>query len=134
MMISAYGMMLLFASNQARILDIAPYPPFGIATVSYIGLASYLLLMSVYLSARSVAQDVKLRSSIRHSVEDQSRILETIGRSEMEQEIEKRVKQLSKDLSFSEQLEIQSSLQEEDIRDYLNTVIDEVKAKREKLE
>ena len=100
MMISAYGMMLLFASNQAIVLDIAPYPPFGLATVSYIGLSSYLLLMGVYLSARSVSQDVELRTSIRHSVEHQSRLLETIGRSEMEQEIEKRVKRAFEGFSF----------------------------------
>src|SRR5215510_1520063 len=33
MMISAFGMMLLFASNQATDLGIVPYPPFGLVTV-----------------------------------------------------------------------------------------------------
>lgn len=36
MMISAYGMMLLFSSNQVSGLVLAPYPPFGLATVSFL--------------------------------------------------------------------------------------------------
>ena len=47
MMISAYGMMLLFSSNQAAGLVLAPYPPFGLATVAFFGLASYLIFIGM---------------------------------------------------------------------------------------
>jgi hypothetical protein len=39
LIISAYGMTLLFASNQPTVL--APYPPFGLFTISFMGLAVF---------------------------------------------------------------------------------------------
>jgi hypothetical protein len=59
MTISAFGMMLLFTSNQPLGLTFLSYPPFGLATISFFGLASYLILIGVYSSAISVANDVK---------------------------------------------------------------------------
>ena len=78
-MISAYGMMLLFTVNQPTGLTLIPYPPFGLATISFMVLASYLISIGVYSSAISVAQDVKLRQSLRKSVEQHSNILDNIG-------------------------------------------------------
>ena len=43
MIISAYGLIFLFVSNQAIVLVNAPYPPFGMATISFLGLSSYLV-------------------------------------------------------------------------------------------
>jgi hypothetical protein len=51
--------MLLFTSNQPLGLTFLSYPPFGLATISFFGLASYLSLIGVYSSAISVANDVK---------------------------------------------------------------------------
>ncbi len=131
MIISAYGIMLLFTSNQATVLITAPYPPFGLATISFMGLSSYLMLVGIYSSAVSVAQDVKLRKSLRKSVEQQTNILDNIGSSQMEQEIRKKVIKIMKDLSYqTEQMTgIQTSLQEQDIQQYLNKVIEEIKEK-----
>jgi hypothetical protein len=133
MFLSAYGIMLLFTSNQATVLITAPYPPFGLATISFMGLSSYLILVGVYSSAISVAQDVNLRQSIRESIEQKSTLLDKIGTSEMEQEIRKRVTKIIRDTSYQteEKTGIQTSLEEHDIREYLNKVIEEVKGKRE---
>lgn len=64
MIISAFGLVLLFTSNQASVLLTAPYPPFGLAAASFVGLSSYLVLIGIYSSAISVAEDSKLRQSI----------------------------------------------------------------------
>jgi hypothetical protein len=40
MMVSGIGIAILFGSNQGIILSNTPYPPFGIFTVSFFGLAS----------------------------------------------------------------------------------------------
>jgi hypothetical protein len=64
MLISAYGMMLLFTSNQPIGLLLVPYPPFGLATISFMGLASYLIFVGIYSAAVSVSEDTKLRQSI----------------------------------------------------------------------
>ena len=69
MIISGYGLLLFITANQHQVLQLNPYPPFGLPTICYLGLASYLILIGVYSSALSVANDVELRRSIRRSVE-----------------------------------------------------------------
>jgi hypothetical protein len=71
--ISACGLVILFTSNQAIVLLTAPYPPFGLATVSFVGLSSYFILVGICSSAISVSLDIGLRKSIRKSVEDHSK-------------------------------------------------------------
>jgi hypothetical protein len=133
MIISAFGFMLLFTSNQAIVLVNFPYPPFGIVTISFMGLSSYLILIGVYSSAISVSHDIKLRQYIRKSVEQQSTLLDKIGTSEMEQKIQKNVIKITRNMSdqIAEQTGIQTSLEEQDIKEYLNKAIKEVKSNRE---
>ena len=132
MIISAYGMVLLFISNQAILLVIVPYPPFGLATISLIGLSSYLILIGIYSSATSVAQDSKLRVSIRKSVEQQSKLLDTIGTAQMEQEIQRRVIIMTRSNQdrMTEETGIHSSLNEDDVKEYLEQVLTEVKERK----
>ena len=61
MIVSSYGFALLFISNQAIVLVSAPYPPFGLATISFTGLSSFLVTLGIYSSAVSLAHDAKLR-------------------------------------------------------------------------
>jgi hypothetical protein len=134
MIISSYGLMLLFVSNQAIVLVDAPYPPFGLATVSLFGLSTYLMLVGVYSSAISVAQDSKLRQSIRTTAIKESKLLDSIGTAHMEQEIERRVLTLTKQNQnkLAEETGIQSSLTDDDVKEYLEQVIEEVKKERQK--
>jgi len=71
-------------------LELRPYPPFGLARVSFIGLASFLVMIGIYSSAISVSQDTKLRESIRRSAVSESKLLHNIGTAQMEQELQKR--------------------------------------------
>lgn len=114
-------MMLLFSSNQATDLGNDPYPPFGLATVSFFGLASFLVFVGIYSSAISVAQDSELRKSIRGFAMRDSKLLDTIGTSQMEREIEKRAIAFSKRYqdSMTQETGIQSSYLEDDIKEYL---------------
>jgi len=132
MTISAYGLMLMFVSNQAIVLVDAPYPPFGLATVSFIGLSSYLILVGIYSSAISVAQDSKLRQSIRNIAIKETKLLDSIGTAHMEQEIQKTVIRITKRNQdrMLEETGIQSSLSEDEMKAYLDTVISEVQKDR----
>jgi hypothetical protein len=129
MFISAYGIMLLFTSNQAAVLITAPYPPFGLVTISFMGLSSYLILVGVYSSAISVAQDVNLRKSIRKTVEQHSNLLDNIGTSQMEQEIHRRVIKITKEKlnEMTEETGVQSSVTEDEMKQYMDNVLKEIK-------
>jgi hypothetical protein len=129
MIISAYGMMLLFTVNQPTGLTLIPYPPFGLVTISFMGLSSYLILVGVYSSAISVAQDVNLRKSIRKTVEQHSNLLDNIGTSQMEQEIHRRVIKITKEKlnEMTEETGVQSSVTEDEMKQYMDNVLKEIK-------
>src|SRR5207244_8968899 len=116
-------------SNQAGALVAVPYPPFGLASILFMGLSSYLVLLGIYSSAISVSEDSKLRQSIRNFAIKDSRLLDSIGTAHMEQEIQKRVLELTRQNQdkIEEETGIQSSLTEDDIKQYLEQVIKEVK-------
>jgi hypothetical protein len=133
MIISAYGLILLFVSNQAIVLVTFSYPPFGLATISFMGLSSYLILVGIYSSAISVSQDTKLRKMIRMYAVNESKLLDNIGSAQMEQEIEKRVMDISKQQEevMVQQTGLHSSLDEENVKQYLGDVIREIRDKKE---
>lgn len=132
--LAAYGLILLFVSNQGVVLLATPYPPFGVATISFVGLSSYLVLVGIYYSAISVAEDSNLRKSIRNYAMRNSKLLDSIGTAQMEQELTNRVLDFARDHSdmIAEQTGIEPSLSNEDIRVYLDQVIKEVKERKNK--
>ena len=130
LILSAYGMTLLFASNQPTSLILAPYPPFGLITVCFIGLASYLLYLGIYSSALSVSEDSRLRQTIRKcALKESQQFLDAIGSAEMEQEIQKKVLRFSKRTKalMEDETGISTSLDDDDIKRYLDEVLIEVK-------
>jgi hypothetical protein len=123
------GMVLIYMSNQAVLLVNLIYPPFGLVTVSFMGVSSYLLLLGVYSSAISVSEDSKLRQSIRQVALREPKLLDSIGTAQMEQEIQKRVLAVTRKTQevLTEETGIQPSLNDDDMKLYLQQVIEEVK-------
>jgi hypothetical protein len=135
LIISAYGFMLLFASNQSMVLAFTPYPPFGLATISFVGLSSYLVLVGVYSSALSISMDANLRREIRNLAIKESRLLDSIGLAQIEDELKKRVIDITKiDKKYmAEAAAVPSTLDDQDINQYLDDVLKEIKtAKNER--
>jgi len=131
--ISAYGFVLLFTADQASVIA-ASYPPFGLAAVSFIGLSSYLIFVGLYTTAISISQDATLRQLIRKSAIEQSKLLDSIGTAQMSQEIEKIVLRIAKDnqSSLADQTGVQSSIAEDDMKQYLANVLSEIKRSKNK--
>lgn len=127
----AYGFIFLFISNQAIVLVIAPYPPFGLITTAYIGFSAYLILVGIYHSALSASQDTKLRQSIRKFAKSESKLLDSIATAQVEQEIQsKAIRMIRHNQSrMAEQTGINSSLTEEDVKYYLHEVLAEIRKK-----
>jgi hypothetical protein len=128
LIISGFGLLVLFIADQAVTLIAIPYPPFGLATISFLGLSSYMILVGIFSSAISVAEDTSLRKSIRNFTLGQSRLLDSIGFAEVQQELERRVMELTKQNQerMVEETGIKSSLSEEDMKQYLQQVIKEI--------
>lgn len=132
LILSAYGLTLIFVSDQATVLVTAPYPPFGLATTSFLGLSSYLMLTGIYSAAISVSHDIELRQSIRKLTLRETRLLNSIGTAHMQQEVKNRVEtiiQAHKD-TITEQSGIHSSFDEENIQAYIDEVLKEINNQR----
>jgi hypothetical protein len=129
LIISAYGFMLLFISNNPIPLLATPYPPFGLATVSFMGLSAYMIHVGIYSSAISVSEDSNLRKSIRKFAIQESKLLDSISVAHMEQEITKRAINMARAHShrMTEEVGIQPSLTEPEIENYLELVMKEIK-------
>jgi hypothetical protein len=127
MTISAYGVAMLGLTVQASIIQTS-YPPFGVSASSFVALASYLFSLGFYFSAISVSQDMLLRQSIRKYVIEESKLIDSIGTAQMEQEIQNKVIQLTKLNSdkMTQDTGVVSSLEEEDMKSYLHEVLVEV--------
>jgi hypothetical protein len=129
MIISGWGIFLIFATNQAGTQIVIPYPPFGLATITVLNLAAYLMLIGIYNSATLVSANDNLRKTIRkHTV--QSKLLDLIGHAEMEREIQKTVSNIIRDQELVDtDKETEFELDEDELKRYLDVVIKEVKMK-----
>src|SRR5918993_888005 len=128
MIIAGSGFALFELAINGSVM-LASYPPLGLASVSFVGLSSYLILMGIYSSAISMSGDVKLRQTIRKSAIDESKLLVGIGSGQIEQKIEKKVIEMAKDqaASMMNQTGVQLSLTERDMKQYLYSVLKEIK-------
>ena len=128
MFIAGFGFALFEVAITGNVIQ-APYPPLGLASVSFVGVSSYLILMGIYSSAISMSGDVKLRQAIRKSAVDESKLLVGVGSAKMEQKIEKKVIELAKGQAASmiDQTGVQLSLTEHDMKQYLSSVLKEIK-------
>jgi hypothetical protein len=128
LVISAYGFLLLFASNQALILTFTQYPPFGLVTISFVGLSSYLVLLGIFSSAISISQDASLRREIRRLAIRESKLLDSIGRAQIEEQVRKRVLHMtSVGKSEMEGAGIPSTLDDDDVNRYMQDVLREIR-------
>lgn len=134
-LIAAFGISLFFISDQGgsvlyRIGGL--YPPYGLPTVSAMALSSYLMLIGIYSSAISVAQDSGIRKLIRKSLREELRLLDRIGTAQMQKEIENKVIYFAKreTTDLIEDSGIEPSLSDSDVQGYLKQVLDEVKRER----
>ena len=130
MIIAAYGFLLFYVAGSAWSSQ-AAYPPYGLVSMSFTGLSCYLIYNGLYFSAVSVSQDMTLRQSIRKSVMEQSKLLDSIGTAEMEREVQKLVLTVAKKASASMEGKsgVEASMNEGDMKEYVELVIKELRSK-----
>jgi hypothetical protein len=131
MIMAAYGFLLFYIAGSATAAQ-AAYPPYGLASVSFTGLSCLLIYSGLYSSAAIVSQDSTLRQSIKRSVTEQSKLLDSIGTAHMEQELQSRVLTIARKNSdaMAEETGVETSMDEDDMKDYLEIVMNELHSKK----
>ena len=117
-------MAILFSSIELAPLQYRVYPPFGLVTEAYISIGAFLLFVGIFTSAIQISRDAELRKEFYKSASGQLELLKNIGVSQMEKELEEKVKAIQKSSAVwempyeSEELEAESA--KKILRDVLN--------------
>ncbi|MDF0679693.1 MAG: hypothetical protein P0116_01875 [Candidatus Nitrosocosmicus sp.] len=130
LILTAYGFLLFYITGSATAAQ-AAYPPFGLISVSLIGLSCYLIYSGLCSAAQIVSQDLVLLRSIKNSVTEQANFLGSIGTAHRNKELESRVLTVAKNLEneMEEASEVEPSMTETEIVDYIQYVMNEIHKK-----
>lgn len=134
--VTALGFILLYISNHVDVTS-APYPPYGIISLSLLPLASYFVLFGLYSSALSLSQDITLRQHLRSMARNDKNLLSSIGTAQMETEVNRAIGELKEvadeqEKELAEKTGIETPIAENEVEDYLKQVIEEVSKSRKK--
>ncbi|HEY8140211.1 MAG TPA: hypothetical protein VIE86_03920 [Nitrososphaera sp.] len=130
LVIAAYGMLIFYLAGSATVVQ-AAYPPFGFVSTAFTGMATFIIYLGLYSSAIAISQDSILRQSIMKSASEQSKLLDNIGTAQMEKEVQTLVSSVSKKAAdMAEQSGVEPSMTNDEIRDYMEIVMKELKEKR----
>jgi len=124
MFAAAYGIVFYFIAANSSVAA-AGIPPFGLISISFVPLSAFLLLVGLLNSAVTVAQDSELRREIKRTVIKETKLLDSIGTTNMQLEIEKKVMKLTE--ALTEETGIEPSLSTEESKQHMYDVLDEAK-------
>jgi hypothetical protein len=133
--IAGVGMILLFGSTVLHGLSFIVAPPFGLITVSFVGLASFMLLSGIYLSAIQLSRDTTVRKELYKITEEQFGLLGRISIAEINKTLEEKVKKILQKSQAIENEEgpIQGTeLDESDYKRFIEDAMNEIKTIKEK--
>ena len=126
----SYGFVLLSIATVGQV-SVASYPPYGFTTYAMLTLSSYMIIIGLYAAASSISQDVRLRQYIKDLTRKDSSFLAAIGHAQLEKQVQSKASDLE-DVVKEQRMElekksgVQSSIQEQDIKQYLLEVLQEV--------
>jgi hypothetical protein len=124
------GVISLFSSVQPGMPFYAAYPPFGLVTLLFFGLSSYLLLVGMLGCAAYLSRDSTLRREIYKGLEVDSDILKNMGMAEMQREMERRILPLANKIKLSDEMRERMDPSEEDVKIMIDEVLNEIRPKR----
>jgi hypothetical protein len=129
LIISSIGIMALFSSVQPGMPFYAAYPPFGLPTLLFLGLSSYMLLVGMLGTAANVSRDSELRREIYKGIEVNSYILK-MGMAEMQRETERRILPLADKIKMADEMRERTDPSEEDVKMMIEEVLSEIQSWR----
>jgi len=128
---TAYGVVFYFIAANSTVAA-AGYPPYGLGSIAFVPISAFLIVLGLYYSAISVANDSDLRREIKRSIIKDTKLLGSLGEAQMQQGLEKKVTTLTNDKMelIIQQTGIQPSISIEDAKQYLYEVLEELKVRK----
>jgi hypothetical protein len=129
-MISGIGMTLLYASTVIHGLSYFVAPPFGLVTISFVGLASYMLSIGIFASARELARDEVVRRDLSQIAGKQLSLLRNMGAAEMEKSLIKNIKPIMEKTIIANDTSLQDPMNQEDYKEMVREILTELKVRK----
>jgi len=79
LLICSIGIAILFGSINRSPLQFHTYPPYGLVTVAFIPVETYLLFVGIFTSATQISRDSELRKEFYRNECAQLSLLKSIG-------------------------------------------------------
>ena len=129
------GIVLLFSANASSLIIMTLYPPWGIISVTYSIIGSYLLIIGLDSATFYLATDASLRRIIAKLPQKEYDLLKSLGYSETENIVTSKVKNVSKQVYHEIELDSLFYISSEttNIQEYINKVLMEVRRGDRKL-
>jgi hypothetical protein len=121
--ITGHGLIILLVSSQYGVIFQYPYPPFGTIALSSTYLGAYLILVGIYSTAVSSAQNLKIHNEISRIIQERSKLSHEMGTAIFIESIEKQISKLEKGIETESGIE--SVPDEKEIRKYIEEVLSE---------
>ena len=131
LLVSFIGMTIIFASIELAPLQFRTYPPFGLVTEAYIPIGAYLLFVGIFTSAVQISRNAELRKIFYRNASAQLDLFKSIGVSQMEKELEERVKSMKKTSDPSQIPFEPEELDSENAKRILREVVEELYLRKE---
>lgn len=90
LLILSGGLILVFTANQATTMGTA-FPPYGLLTVSFVGISSYFILVGTVSSVLTLSKEAILRKEIGKIVKEELKLFDEITLSELIKQTETNV-------------------------------------------
>ena len=129
-MISGIGMTLLYASTVIHGISYIVAPPFGLVTISFLGLASYMLSIGIVASSRELARDSVIRRELSQIAGKQLSLLRNIGTAEMEKSLIKNIKPIMEKSIIANDTSLENPMEQEDYKEMVREILVELKARK----
>jgi hypothetical protein len=130
MMVTVIGIMLLFGSRDLHSLFVSSIPPGGVVTISFMSIASYMLLTSLVSFLKLASRDKQLYNDLIHRVEKDSVLLRNLVFSEKRIATIEVTKPLMDFSSEWQKTHSYEELSREEVKDLINDVMLELKEKK----
>lgn len=126
-LVASIGIAILFGFSEISPLQYTVYPPYGLVSEAFLPLGAYLLSVGIFASAKQISEDVNIRKDFYRSAASQLSLLKTIGVSQMEKELEGRVKYLKERTKSIDTKPYEGeNLDEKHVKEILRDVLNEL--------
>lgn len=124
-LISGIGIAIIFGSLEITTLQYTLYPPYGLITLAFMPLGSYLLFTGILTSAQNVSRNIEIRQELYKSTKSELSFLKEIGEAQRVQELVSKCKNIAKRTPIPGETD-NFDLEQEEIMEIINNVLNEL--------